>query len=43
MEVVLSSLIAVAGTLLGSITTFTLQRRSSAQAEVFARSLQLRQ
>ncbi|WP_405563448.1 hypothetical protein OG418_02290 [Streptomyces phaeochromogenes] len=43
MEVVLSSLIAVAGTLLGSITTFALQRRSSAQAEVFARNLQLRQ
>ncbi|MDT0453799.1 hypothetical protein [Streptomyces hesseae] len=43
MEAVLASLIAVAGTLLGSIITFTFQRRSSAQAEVFARSLQLRQ
>ncbi|MFI1726703.1 hypothetical protein [Streptomyces sp. NPDC020489] len=43
MEVVLASLIAVAGTLLGSIITFTFQRRSSAQAELFARSLQLRQ
>ncbi|MGW3661803.1 hypothetical protein [Streptomyces sp. NPDC005141] len=43
MEVVLASLIAVAGTLLGSIITFTFQRRSSVQAEVFARSLQLRQ
>ncbi|MGW3650015.1 hypothetical protein [Streptomyces sp. NPDC000878] len=43
MEVVLASLIAVAGTLLGSIITFTFQRRSSTQAEVFARSLQLRQ
>jgi hypothetical protein len=43
MEAVLASLIAVAGTLLGSIITFTFQRRSSAQAEVFARSRQLRQ
>jgi hypothetical protein len=43
MEVVLASLIAVAGTLLGSIITFTFQRRSSAQAEISARSLQLRQ
>ncbi|MEV6013216.1 hypothetical protein AB0M29_41445 [Streptomyces sp. NPDC051976] len=43
MEVVLASLIAVAGTLLGSIITFDFQRRSSARAEDFARSLQLRQ
>ncbi|MEU5424239.1 hypothetical protein AB0H73_01330 [Streptomyces olivoreticuli] len=43
MEAVLASLIAVAGTLVGSIITFTFQRRSGAQAEVFARSLQLRQ
>ncbi|MFH8492195.1 hypothetical protein [Streptomyces longisporoflavus] len=43
MEVVLASFIAVTGTLLGSIITFTFQRRSSAQAEVFARSRQLRQ
>ncbi|MEV0227216.1 hypothetical protein [Streptomyces sp. NPDC050704] len=43
MEVVLASLIAVAGTLLGSIITFIFQRRSSVQAEAFARSLQLRQ
>ncbi|WP_329279952.1 hypothetical protein [Streptomyces sp. NBC_01451] len=43
MEVVLASLIAVAGTLLGSIITFVFQRRSSVQAEIFARSLQLRQ
>ncbi|MFI9311062.1 hypothetical protein [Streptomyces triculaminicus] len=43
MEVVLASLVAVAGTLLGSIITFTLQRRSRVQAEAFARSLQLLQ
>ncbi|WAU82468.1 hypothetical protein O1Q96_23620 [Streptomyces sp. Qhu-G9] len=43
MEVVLASLIAVAGTLLGSIITFTFQRRSSLQGEAFARALQLRQ
>jgi hypothetical protein len=43
MEVVLASLIAVAGTLLGSIVTFDFQRRSAARAEDFARSLQLRQ
>ncbi|NEA53407.1 hypothetical protein G3I60_04325 [Streptomyces sp. SID13666] len=43
MEVVLASLIAVAGTLLGSIITFDYQRRSTARAEDFARSVQLRQ
>lgn len=43
MEVVLASLIAVAGTLLGSALTFDFQRRSSARAEDFARSQQLRQ
>lgn len=43
MEAVLASLIAVAGTLLGSVITFAVQRRTSAQAEVFARSQQLRQ
>ncbi|MER5762031.1 hypothetical protein [Streptomyces sp. NPDC002082] len=43
MEAVLASLIAVAGTLLGSVVTFAVQRRTSAQAEVFARSQQLRQ
>ncbi|MEV0118050.1 hypothetical protein AB0H77_33220 [Streptomyces sp. NPDC050844] len=36
-------MIAVGGTLLGSIITFTFQRRSSAQADLFARSQQLRQ
>lgn len=43
MEAVLASLIAVSGTLLGSIITFAVQRRTSEQAEVFARSQQLRQ
>ncbi|MFF1871656.1 hypothetical protein [Streptomyces sp. CB03911] len=43
MEAVLASLIAVAGTLLGSLVTFVVQRRTSARAEVFARSQQLRQ
>ncbi|MGW5400001.1 hypothetical protein [Streptomyces sp. NPDC003952] len=43
MEAVLTSLIAVSGTLLGSIITLAVQRRTSAQAEVFARSRQLRQ
>src|SRR5689334_11986662 len=43
MEVVLASLIAVAGTLLGSVITFDFQRRSSERAESFASSLQLRQ
>lgn len=43
MEAVLASSIAVLGTLLGSIITFAFQRRTSAQAEVFARSQQLRQ
>lgn len=43
MEAVLTSLIAVSGTLLGSVLTFAVQRRTSARAEVFARSQQLRQ
>lgn len=43
MEAVLASLIAVAGTLLGSLVTFSVQRRTSARAEDFARSQQLRQ
>ncbi|WP_377268595.1 hypothetical protein [Peterkaempfera sp. SMS 1(5)a] len=43
MEAVLASLIAVAGTLLGSLVTFAVQRHTSARAEVFARSQQLRQ
>lgn len=43
MEAVLASLIAVTGTLLGSVITFAVQRRTSAQAEAFARSQQLRQ
>ncbi|MFE5712393.1 hypothetical protein ACFQ7J_16435 [Streptomyces sp. NPDC056501] len=43
MEAVLASLIAVAGTLLGSVVTLTVQRRTSARAEAFARAQQLRQ
>ncbi|MCJ0871235.1 hypothetical protein [Streptomyces sp. AP-93] len=43
MEAVLASLIAVSGTLLGSVITLAVQRRASAQAEAFARSRQLRQ
>ncbi|MCP3760263.1 hypothetical protein [Streptomyces sp. TBY4] len=43
MEAVLTSLIAVSGTLLGSALTFAVQRRTSARAELFARSQQLRQ
>ncbi|MEV6544468.1 hypothetical protein [Streptomyces sp. NPDC051665] len=43
MEAVLASLIAVAGTLLGAIITFAVQRRTSTQAEVFAHAQQLRQ
>ncbi|MFD5617021.1 hypothetical protein [Streptomyces yangpuensis] len=43
MEAVLASLIAVTGTLLGSLITLSVQRRVSAQAEVFTRAQQLRQ
>ncbi|WP_374778105.1 hypothetical protein OG756_40080 [Streptomyces sp. NBC_01310] len=43
MEALLASLIAVAGTLLGSVFTFAFQRRTSAQAEAFARAQHLRQ
>ncbi|MFB6613544.1 hypothetical protein ACFCV9_04890 [Streptomyces sp. NPDC056367] len=43
MEAVVASLIAVLGTLLGSVITLAVQRRTSAQAELFARSQQLRQ
>ncbi|MEV7525153.1 hypothetical protein [Streptomyces sp. NPDC091371] len=43
MEAVLASLIAVSGTLLGSIITLTVQRRTSAHAEAFAHAQQLRQ
>ncbi|MBZ9593727.1 MULTISPECIES: hypothetical protein [Streptomyces] len=43
MEAVLASFIAVTGTLLGSFITLTVQRRASAQAEVFTRAQQLRQ
>ncbi|MFJ2598575.1 hypothetical protein [Streptomyces erythrochromogenes] len=38
-----ASLIAVTGTLLGSVITLTVQRRASAQSEVFTRAQQLRQ
>ncbi|WP_338496080.1 hypothetical protein [Streptomyces sp. SJL17-4] len=43
MEAVLASLVAVAGTLAGSVMTFAVQRRTSARAEAFSRSQQLRQ
>ncbi len=43
MSAVLTSLIAVAGTLLGSFTTYWFQRRNAIRAEDLARSERLRQ
>ncbi|WP_455356334.1 hypothetical protein [Streptomyces sp. SYSU K217416] len=43
MEGLLASLIAVTGTLLGSVSTFVFQRRSAQRAEGFAREERLRQ
>jgi hypothetical protein len=42
MENTLLAIIAVAGTLLGSVVAYLFQRKSSAQAEVFAHQQQLR-
>jgi hypothetical protein len=43
MQALSASLIAVAGTLLGSMTSFLFQRRSAERAEGFARDERLRQ
>ena len=43
MDVLFASIIAVAGTLLGSTTTYVFQRLSAGHAEAFARDEQLRQ
>jgi hypothetical protein len=43
MEAVLASVIAVTGTLLGSIITFVFQRRASERSEVVTRAERLRQ
>jgi len=43
VEALLASLIAVAGTLLGSTTTYLFQRHSAGRAEGFAREERLRQ
>ena len=43
MEVLVASLIAVAGTLLGSVTTYLFQRQTVDRAERFARQERLRQ
>jgi hypothetical protein len=43
MQALFTSLIAVAGTLLGSTTSFLFQRRSADRAEGFARAERLRQ
>ncbi len=43
MNAVLASLIAVAGTLLGSLSTYLFQRRSALRAETVARDERLRQ
>jgi MoxR-like ATPase len=43
MQALVTSLIAVAGTLLGSMTSFLFQRRSADRTEEFARAERLRQ
>lgn len=43
MEVLLASLIAVIGTLLGSVTTYLFQRQTVERAERFARQERVRQ
>ena len=43
MNAVLASLIAVAGTLLGSLSTYLFQRRNALRAETVARDERLRQ
>lgn len=43
MEAIWTSVVAVAGTLLGSVITYVFQRAASARAEGFARSEALRQ
>jgi len=43
VDVLFASIIAVAGTLLGSTTTYVFQRLTAGHAEEFARNEQLRQ